>query len=94
MPGAQGGAVSLGPTSTAGASSAPSSAPTPRPTVSARPRTDAGCARATTEVASAEELNSALIDAAPGDLIMLAAGNYQGNFVASTSGTIEEPITL
>lgn len=92
--GAQGGATSPGPTSTADAYSAPTSAPTSTPTATARPRTDTGCARATTEVASADELTSALIDAAPGDLIMLAPGTYQGNFVASTSGTVDEPITL
>jgi hypothetical protein len=81
------------------ATSAPSSSTlsaTPAPRLAEVPpaRGVVGCPRATVNVSSADELSLALIDAAPGDVIALAAGNYQGNFVATTSGTIDAPITL
>lgn len=52
------------------------------------------CSRATVEVADADELLSALAGAEPGDVIVMAAGTYVGEFVATTSGTADEPITL
>ncbi|GEP28078.1 hypothetical protein E3O11_01550 [Cryobacterium levicorallinum] len=79
---------------TAGASPVPSPSATAAQQDSVRPQPGAGCPRATIDVVSADELSSALIDAAPGDVIGLADGNYQGNFVATTSGTVDEPITL
>jgi len=53
-----------------------------------------GCARAATVVSTAEELTEALATAQPGDEIKLAAGTYVGNFVAETSGTALQPISL
>lgn len=47
----------------------------------------------TVEVTDAGELGSALEDAAPGDVIRLAAGTYEPVEI-SASGTPEEPITL
>lgn len=45
-------------------------------------------------VASATALNSALAKAKAGDLIKMADGLYKGNFVATTSGTSTDKITL
>ncbi|WP_181312395.1 right-handed parallel beta-helix repeat-containing protein [Nocardioides campestrisoli] len=59
------------------------------------PETDrVDCPPATTTVSSAEELEAALDDAAPGDSIALAEGTYSGEFVASASGTEADPIFL
>jgi parallel beta-helix repeat protein len=45
-------------------------------------------------VGSAAELTAALADAQPGDVITMAAGEYDGTFFATTSGTADAPITL
>jgi hypothetical protein len=45
-------------------------------------------------VSTAAQLSTALAAARPGQTIVLAAGTYQGDFVASTSGTAGAPITL
>jgi hypothetical protein len=45
-------------------------------------------------VSSASDLTSALASAQPGQTIVLASGVYQGDFVASHSGTQSAPITL
>ena len=55
---------------------------------------EVGCADPTTEVSSAAELTSALADASPGDVIVMAAGTYSGSFVATASGSADEVITL
>jgi hypothetical protein len=52
------------------------------------------CPTPTTTVTSAEELSAALTAAAPGQVIRLADGNYQDNFVATASGTPTAPIFL
>ncbi|HEY6530797.1 MAG TPA: right-handed parallel beta-helix repeat-containing protein [Acidimicrobiales bacterium] len=52
------------------------------------------CPQATTRVDSAEALESALAAAQPGTVIQLAPGTYEGKFVATTSGTEDEPIFL
>ena len=52
------------------------------------------CPRATVEVSDATSLTRALSQAEPGDVISLADGTYNGRFVASTSGTAEQPIWL
>jgi hypothetical protein len=52
------------------------------------------CTGATTTVKSASQLTAALRDAAPGDVIALAAGTYTGNFEGTASGTQSDPITL
>ena len=53
-----------------------------------------GAAVRAVSVSSAAELTDALADAQPGDVITLAAGDYDGAFFATTSGTEEAPITL
>ncbi|MUK02280.1 hypothetical protein GM708_10285 [Vibrio cholerae] len=52
------------------------------------------CPDTTRQVSSAEELTEALESAAPGDVIRLADGVYDGSFVATTSGTAQERIFL
>lgn len=47
-----------------------------------------------TTVSSAGQLSDALASAAPGTTIVLAPGDYPGNFQATTSGTAARPITL
>jgi parallel beta-helix repeat protein len=46
------------------------------------------------DVTNADELTEALAGATPGAVIRMAPGTYPGNFVASTSGTAEQPVTL
>jgi hypothetical protein len=48
----------------------------------------------TTQVGSADELEQALAAAAPGDVIRISPGTYEGAFVATRSGTAERPIWL
>lgn len=52
------------------------------------------CPRPTKTVSSAEELQQAIGAAKPGDVIRMAAGTYQGKFVAQASGTRDQPIYL
>jgi hypothetical protein len=52
------------------------------------------CPAATVTVATASELQTALANAGPGAVIRLAEGVYAGNFIATGSGTPEQPITL
>ena len=52
------------------------------------------CAAATIEVRDGDELGAALEGAAPGDVIVLSPGTYVGEFVATASGTADDPITL
>jgi hypothetical protein len=52
------------------------------------------CPAPTASVSDAAELRAALADAAPGTVIALADGTYDGQFTASTSGTAEQPIWL
>jgi hypothetical protein len=47
-----------------------------------------------TTVSSADQLSQALASAAPGTTIVLAPGDYAGNFQATASGTAARPITL
>jgi hypothetical protein len=55
----------------------------------------AGCARARSRrVSSVSELAEALATARPGETIVLAAGAYSGDFVATVSGRPAAPITL
>jgi hypothetical protein len=56
---------------------------------------DPGCPdHGAREVTSADGLQAALAEAAPGETIVLAPGTYPGNFVASSSGRPGAPITL
>jgi Right handed beta helix region len=73
----------------ASGSAGPSS---PAPAVGA---TTSGCGgTGGVAVSTAAQLSKALAAARPGQRIVLAAGTYQGDFVASTSGTAGAPITL
>lgn len=72
-------------------------APNPSPqddAASPAPGADATCPESTVEVASVEELESALEDAQPGDVIGLAPGRYTGEFVMTVDGEPDVPITL
>ena len=46
------------------------------------------------EISTAGELEAALANARPGDLIRLEDGTYDGTFVADRSGTADAPIAL
>jgi nitrous oxidase accessory protein NosD len=61
---------------------------------SATGATAADCGTPTTTVRSASELEGALSDAAPGDVIVLADGTYSGEFEGTASGTASDPIAL
>lgn len=52
------------------------------------------CPTGDVEVTTAEELRDALAAAAPGDVIQLADGRYEGSFVAETPGEPDAPIHL
>jgi hypothetical protein len=52
------------------------------------------CPDATTEVSTAQDLAAALTSVKPGETIHLADGTYRGHFVASITGTADEPIFL
>ena len=69
----------------------------PSATVPAAPdsrATPVDCSGATVEVATAADLTAALEAARPGDVIVMAPGNYVGEFGATASGTEDSPITL
>jgi nitrous oxidase accessory protein NosD len=52
------------------------------------------CPAATVDVTTADELQTALDAAEPGDVIQLADGTYDGGFTATASGSEEQPIHL
>ncbi|MHA6761802.1 right-handed parallel beta-helix repeat-containing protein [Streptacidiphilus sp. PAMC 29251] len=54
----------------------------------------ASCPTATVTVGSAEELVNALTSVAPGSVIDLADGTYQGQFSATAVGTAADPVYL
>ncbi|MEU1972021.1 right-handed parallel beta-helix repeat-containing protein [Microbacterium sp. NPDC019599] len=68
--------------------------PTSKSTPGTSPSAAGECPEATIEAGSAQELEKALEDAQPGDVIALQPGTYEGEFVATTSGTEDAPITL
>lgn len=92
------------PSSTPGRTASPSDSPrpsddggTPSVTVPTTPDTEADtvdCSSGNVEVADADELLAALAGAKPGDVIVMAPGTYVGEFVATVSGTADDPITL
>jgi hypothetical protein len=53
-----------------------------------------GCDTNSQPVTSAADLTQALAAAVPGTMLLLAPGTYSGHFVAKTSGTSSEPISL
>lgn len=71
--------------------------PTPEPTAeepgTALPSSTVECPAEPT-VTTTDELVESLDAVEPGETIVLAPGTYDGLFVATTSGTAEEPITL
>jgi hypothetical protein len=73
-----------GPGSTPAASTAPAGPPPASP--------PARCGHPT--VSTADQLSQALAAAAPGTTIVLAAGDYSGNFTGTASGTAAQPVTL
>ena len=82
------------------AGATPSPAPptaTPSPTrtpILGSLETNPDCPRATVTVDSTESLSAALEDATAGDVISMVPGVYTGNFVATASGTENDPIVL
>jgi nitrous oxidase accessory protein NosD len=52
------------------------------------------CPEGGIEVTTAEELRDALAEAAPGDVIQLADGSYEGSFVVESPGQPDAPIHL
>jgi hypothetical protein len=76
-------------------SAAPSSSPSPAAPSAAPAPPPAGCEGASVvDVATAGELQRALDDAAPGQVIRLADGTYEGNFFATTRATADQPVHL
>ena len=71
----------------------PASDPDPSPPPDEAERT-AQCPEPTTTVEDTAGLHSALEQARPGDVIRLAPGTYEGEFVARAAGSAESPITL
>ena len=69
---------------------------TPTPSATAVPDAPVGadCPSPDVVVTTAEELQDALDGAEPGQVIGIADGFYDGQFVASTSGTADAPITV
>lgn len=69
-------------------------APSSSPSRALTQPTSSGCPEPTSSVSTAAELSAALAKAEPGAVIVLAPGTYPGNFVATSSGTPGNPITL
>jgi parallel beta-helix repeat protein len=73
----------------------PLTGPTATPNASSTPQARlAACENATVEVDTSVELQRALDDAEPGQVILLRSGEFTGQFTASVSGTQERPIVL
>jgi hypothetical protein len=58
------------------------------------PAIPAGCPEATVTVSNSTELEDALTTPEPGTVIRLRDAVYKGNFTASGTGNVEQPITL
>jgi hypothetical protein len=90
------GAPSAGPSD--GLSAEPSALPTadgsPGAGAAAGDGGGANCPAATVTVTSADDLTSALGSAAPGTVIDLADGTYQGQFTGTAVGTAAQPVYL
>jgi hypothetical protein len=71
---------------------APTTSPTPSPAPAPPPAACTG--GEVVDVADADSLRQALDDAAPGQVIRLADGRYEGNFVATAQAAAETPIRL
>jgi len=89
------GCSSGGPPAAGEHTSAAAVSPSPTTAGSSPPAAVSGCpASGATLVSSASALKSALASARAGETIVLADGVYQGDFIASSSGTPGAPITL
>jgi nitrous oxidase accessory protein NosD len=76
-------------------SASPSGSPPSTSPPSATPPPPASCTGATTvDVSTAADLRRALADAQPGQVIRLADGRYEGNFVATAKASATAPIHL
>jgi hypothetical protein len=74
---------------------APSASLTPEPSTSPPAAAPAACLGAgVVDVAGTGSLRTALADAAPGQVIRLADGRYEGNFVATAQASADAPIRL
>jgi hypothetical protein len=78
------------PTTTAGGTSSAA----PSPSVTPAPPAAACDGASVVDVATADELQRALDEAAPGQVIRLADGTYEGNFVATARASADQPIHL
>src|SRR5690606_23599346 len=72
--------------------SVPGQIPSPAPT--AEGSEVPTCPKASVKVSDADELQDALDDAEPGEVIRLADGRYDARFEIENSGTRDEPIWL
>jgi hypothetical protein len=79
--------------STAAPETAPRASPTPEPATPA-PAPAACAGGGIVDVADADSLQQALDDAAPGQVIRVADGRYEGNFVATAHASADAPIRL
>ncbi|MCW2619155.1 MAG: uncharacterized protein JWR28_2304 [Modestobacter sp.] len=89
-----GGDTTAAPTTSSGS---PAASPPPTPTGTAAPAAPppAGCEGASVvDVTTADELQRALDEATPGQVIRLADGTYAGHFVATAKATADQPIHL
>jgi parallel beta-helix repeat protein len=83
------------PTSSTSPSSSETATPSPDVTeVASAARSTIDCPTGTVSVSTAEELETSLKKAKAGDVITLEPGTYEGSFVATTSGTADDPISL
>jgi cellulose binding protein with CBM2 domain len=68
--------------------------PVPTPTLTSAPPTTPPPSGPVIEVSTAAQLGSAIAAVRPGQTIRLAAGTYNGAFLARTAGTASAPITV
>jgi hypothetical protein len=81
------------PSSTAAPPTGPSASPTSEPVTPAPPPADCTGGEVVA-VTDADSLRQALDDAAPGQVIQLADGRYEGNFVTTVRAGADAPIRL
>ena len=90
-----GGDTTAAPTTSSGSPATSSSPPTATGTAAPAAPPPAGCEGASVvDVTTADELQRALDEAMPGQVIRLAGGTYAGHFVATAKATADQPIHL
>jgi len=81
-----------------GTAAAKKTSPTASPSSSATPSSSVqgitGCAANGTAVSNSSQLQHALNNATPGEVIVMASGQYPGQFTLKKSGTQQAPITI